>query len=103
MAIVRTKVLGRIPRGRDLGPIVVAWLAALGVLAVEKDLGTALMFFGLFVVMVYVATGRRSWLVIGLAFLVVGALLAYALFGHVQLRVNIWLDTWSYAQNGRTS
>ncbi len=100
MAIVRTKFLGLgIPRGRDLGPIVVAWAFALVILALEKDLGTALMFFGLFVVMVYVATGRRSWLVIGAGLLVIGGLLGYLVFSHVQLRVNIWLDTWSYAQD----
>ncbi len=100
MAIVRTKVLGLgIPRGRDLGPIVVAWALALVVLALEKDLGTALMFFGLFVVMVYVATGRRSWLAIGAGLLALGGLLGYLAFSHVRLRVNIWLDTWSYAQD----
>lgn len=100
MAIVRTKVLGfGIPRGRDLGPILVAWLAALVVLALEKDLGTALMFFGLFVVMVYVATGRRSWVVIGGGLLALGGLFAYLVFGHVQQRVQIWLDTWSYAKD----
>ncbi len=98
MAVVRTKVLGiGIPRGRDLGPIVVAWLLALGVLAFEKDLGTALMFFGLFVVMLYVATGRRSWLAIGAILLAVGGVLGYFAFGHVRLRVSIWLDTWTYA------
>lgn len=100
MAIVRTKFLGiGIPRGRDLGPIVVAWLLALGVLAFEKDLGTALMFFGLFVVMLYVATGRRSWLIIGAFMLIVGGVLGYLAFSHVQLRVSIWLDTWTYAQD----
>jgi cell division protein FtsW (lipid II flippase) len=100
MAIVRTKFLGLgIPRGRDLGPIVVAWALALVVLALQKDLGTALMFFGLFVVMVYVATGRRSWLAIGALLLALGAMVGYLAFGHVRLRVNIWLDTWSYAQD----
>ncbi|MFI0432108.1 MAG: FtsW/RodA/SpoVE family cell cycle protein [Candidatus Nanopelagicales bacterium] len=98
MAVVRTKILGiGIPRPRDLGPLLVAWAAALVVLAVQRDLGTALMFFGVFVVMVYVATGRRSWLVIGALLLVTGALIAWSLFSHVQLRVNIWLDTWTYA------
>ena len=100
LAVVRKKVLGLgIPRGRDLGPIIVAWFIALGVLAFEKDLGTALMFFGLFVVMLYVATGRRSWLVIGALLLAVGGVLGYLAFAHVRLRVEIWLDTWSYAQD----
>lgn len=100
MAVVRTKILGLgFPRGRDLGPIAVAWLVALVVLAFERDLGTALMFFGVFVVMLYVATGRRSWLVIGALLLVLGGLIGYVAFGHVQLRIMIWLDTWNYAQD----
>ena len=100
LAIVRKKVFGLgIPRGRDLGPIMVAWFVALGVLAFEKDLGTALMFFGLFVVMLYVATGRRSWLAIGALLLAVGGVLGYFLFGHVQIRVETWLDTWAYSQD----
>jgi len=100
MAVVRTKILGvGLPRGRDLGPILVAWAAALIVLALQKDLGTALMFFGLFVVMLYVATGRRSWFVIGGVLLAFGAVIGYLAFGHVRLRVSIWLDTWSYAQD----
>jgi cell division protein FtsW (lipid II flippase) len=104
LAVVRKKVLGLgIPRGRDLGPIIVAWFIALGVLAFEKDLGTALMFFGLFVVMLYVATGRRSWLVIGALLLAVGGVLGYLAFAHVRLRVEIWLDTWSFAQDQSTN
>jgi cell division protein FtsW (lipid II flippase) len=100
MAVVRTKVLGMgIPRGRDLGPIVVAWGVALVVLALEKDLGTALLFFGLFVVMLYVATGRRSWIAIGAIMLAMGAAVGYVAFSHVRLRVSIWVDTWSYAQD----
>ena len=100
MAVVRTKILGLgFPRGRDLGPIAVAWLVALIVLAFERDLGTALMFFGVFVVMLYVSTGRRSWLVIGALLLLLGGLIGYLAFGHVQQRIMIWLDTWSYAQD----
>ena len=100
MAVVRTKILGLgFPRGRDLGPITLAWLVALIVLAFERDLGTALMFFGVFVVMLYVATGRRSWLVIGALLLLLGGLIGYLAFGHVQQRIMIWLDTWSYAQD----
>lgn len=100
MAVVRTKILGLgFPRGRDLGPITLAWLVALIVLAFERDLGTALMFFGVFVVMLYVSTGRRSWLVIGALLLLLGGLIGYLAFGHVQQRIMIWLDTWSYAQD----
>ena len=81
----------QLPRGRDLGPILVAWLASLGVLVFERDLGTSLLFFGLFVAMLYVATERISWVVIGLALFVGGAFLACTLFGHVQARVDAWL------------
>ena len=63
LSLVGRRFLGlQLPRGRDLGPILVAWLASLGVLVFESDLGTSLLFFGLFVVMLYVATERISWL-----------------------------------------
>ncbi|MGN6521840.1 MAG: FtsW/RodA/SpoVE family cell cycle protein [Actinomycetes bacterium] len=80
-----------LPRGRDLGPILVAWGASLGVLVFERDLGTSLLFFGAFVVVLYVATQRLSWLLIGLLLFVGGSVLAWALFAHVQQRVEIWL------------
>ena len=100
LALVRRKVLGLgIPRGRDLGPILVAWAVSMAVLVFQRDLGTALMFFGLFVVLLYVATQRRSWLVIGAVLFVVGAVFGYFAFGHVRLRVEVWLDTWTYASD----
>jgi cell division protein FtsW (lipid II flippase) len=90
------KVLGmELPRPRDLGPLVVAWGFSLGVLVLEKDLGSSLLFFGIVLVLVYVATERSAWLVIGLTFFVAGAVLAHALFAHVQLRVTAWLDPFS--------
>lgn len=100
LALVRRKVLGLgIPRGRDLGPILVAWGISMAVLVFQRDLGTALMFFGLFVVLLYVATQRRSWLVIGAGLFIIGAVLGYFAFGHVRLRVEVWLDTWTYAND----
>jgi len=84
-----------LPRGRDLGPIVVAWIASLGVLVFERDLGSSLLFFGLFVAMLYVATERRSWVAIGLALFCAGSYVAYLLFGHVQARVLLWLHPFS--------
>lgn len=100
LALVRRKVLGiGFPRGRDLGPILVAWGVSMAVLIFQRDLGTALMFFGVFVVLLYVATQRRSWLVIGAVLFIFGALASYALFGHVKLRVEVWLDTWTYAND----
>ncbi len=100
LATVRRKILGLgIPRGRDFGPLVVAWLVALSILAFQRDLGTALMFFGVFVILLYVATQRRSWLIIGAALFALAAVLGYLAFGHVQLRVKIWLDPWTYAND----
>jgi len=100
LALVRRNFLGLgIPRGRDLGPILLAWGLSLAVLVFQRDLGTALMFFGLFVTLLYVATQRRSWLVIGGILFVVGCFLGYLLFGHVRLRVEVWLDTWTYASD----
>ena len=85
-----------LPRGRDLGPVLVAWLFSLLVLVREKDLGTSLLFFGIFVVMLYVATERTSWLLIGLLLFTGGAYIAYHLFGHVQARVAVWLHPFDF-------
>ncbi len=98
LALVRRKFLGLgVPRGRDLGPILVAWLMALVIMALQTDLGTAVMLFGLFVGLLYVATGRRSWIVLGTILTAAGAVVAYLLFGHVQVRVKVWLDPFAYA------
>ncbi|WP_239309998.1 MULTISPECIES: FtsW/RodA/SpoVE family cell cycle protein [unclassified Frankia] len=92
LSVVSRSFLGmHFPRARDLGPVLVAWLASLGVLVVEKDLGSSLLFFGMFLVILYVATERASWVVIGLALFMLGAVLSYKLFGHVQVRVDGWL------------
>lgn len=96
LSVAGRKVLGMtLPRARDLGPILVAWLASLAVLIFERDLGSSLLFFGLFVAMLYVATERVSWIAIGLTLFCAGAYLAYLVFGHVQTRVLLWLDTFS--------
>ncbi len=92
LSLVGRKILGlQLPRGRDLGPILVAWLASLGVLVFESDLGTSLLFFGLFVAVLYVATERTSWIVIGLVLFAAGSVAAWSLFAHVKVRVDIWL------------
>lgn len=85
-----------LPRGRDLGPILAMWGVSLGILVFQRDLGSSLLFFGLFLVMLYVATERPGWLVVGSALFFGGAAVAYQLFGHVQNRVNIWLDPLAY-------
>ena len=93
LALASKRVLGLdLPRGRDLGPVLLAWVASLAVLVFERDLGTSLLFFGVFVMMIYVATERLSWLLIGVGLFAGGAYVAYQLFGHVRQRVAIWLD-----------
>jgi cell division protein FtsW (lipid II flippase) len=85
-----------LPRGRDLGPILGMWLISLGILVLQKDLGSSLLFFGLFLVMLYVATERPGWLIVGALLFFGGATAAYKFAGHVQNRVNIWLDPMAY-------
>jgi cell division protein FtsW (lipid II flippase) len=84
-----------LPRARDLGPILIAWAASLGVLVFESDLGSSLLFFGLFLFLLYVSTERAGWLIIGGLLFVGGAYFAYITFGHVHRRVTDWLDPWA--------
>lgn len=81
-----------LPRGRDLGPILMMWVVSLGILVLQRDLGSSLLFFGLFLVMLYVATERPGWLVVGGLLFFGGATVAFRIFSHVQSRVDIWLD-----------
>ncbi len=85
-----------LPRGRDLGPVLGMWLISLGILVFQKDLGSSLLFFGLFLVMLYVATERPGWLVVGGGLFLGGALVAWRIFDHVQTRVDIWLDPFAH-------
>jgi cell division protein FtsW (lipid II flippase) len=80
-----------LPRGRDFGPLLAAWLLCILVLVRGHDLGTSLLFFGLFIVLLYVTTERVSWVVIGILLFAAGAYLSYQLFGTVQTRVGVWL------------
>lgn len=86
------KILGiSVPRPRDLAPILIMWAAAVVVLIYQNDLGTSLMFFGLFVMMLYVATEQISWPLIGGLLFVAAALLAVKFVPHVGRRISAWL------------
>src|ERR1019366_2274305 len=74
----------------DLGPVLLAWAASLLILVFETDIGTSALFFGLFVVMIYIATQRTSWLLIGILLFLFGSYVASKLFGHVGERFDIW-------------
>ena len=96
LSMIGRKVLGlTFPRARDLGPILVVFAASMGVLVFQRDLGTALLYFGLFLVMLYVATGRASWVVLGLGLFLGGAFAASRVLTYVGGRVNSWLDAFS--------
>ncbi len=96
LAMAGPRVLGlTLPRARDLGPIAVMWVASMLVLIYQKDLGTSMLFFGLFVAMVYVATGRSSWVVLGALLFAAGGWFAYQKFAYVDVRVSSWLHPFS--------
>ncbi|AFM14851.1 bacterial cell division membrane protein [Mycolicibacterium chubuense NBB4] len=81
-----------LPRPRDLAPLLAAWVASVGVMVFEKDLGTSLLLYASFLVLVYIATERFSWVVLGLALFAVASVAAYYLFDHVRVRVETWRD-----------
>jgi len=92
LALAGPKFLGmRFPRPRDMGPLVLVWLASMLVQIYERDLGTSLLFFGIFLSMLYVATERLSWVVVGLGMFVAGAAFAGTVFAHVHSRYEAWL------------
>ncbi|MFD7027713.1 FtsW/RodA/SpoVE family cell cycle protein [Streptomyces sp. NPDC059917] len=102
LALASRRFMGLyLPRGRDLGPILMIWGMSLLVLVFENDLGTSLLFFGMFVIMLYVATERTSWIVIGLLMSVAGAVVVGTTASHVKVRVTAWLDPFAcYATSG---
>ena len=93
LALVGPKFLGlQLPRARELGPILAIWAVSLLVLVGERDLGTSLLYFGLFLVMIYVATGRAIYVVVGLGMFFTSAFLASRLMDYVSGRFNAWLN-----------
>lgn len=92
LAVAGRKFAGiRWPRWKDLAPILIVWGISLTILVLQHDLGTSLMFFAMFVGMLYVATGRGSWLLIGAVFTIIGVVAAWKLFPNFANRVTIWL------------
>jgi cell division protein FtsW (lipid II flippase) len=89
-----------LPRGRDLGPILAMWVVSLGILVFQHDLGSSLLFFGLFLIMLYVATERPGWLVVGVTMFVVGSYLVYVFVAHVRERFLLWSNVWGHYGEG---
>lgn len=91
---ISTRRLGplNLPDLKHFGPLVLAWSVALIVMIAQRDLGSSLLFFTLFVVMVYVATGRAAYVFTGAGLFAIGSTLSYRMFGHVRNRVEIWID-----------
>ena len=86
-----------LPELRHFGPVVLAWGASLVVMTAQRDLGSSLLFFALFVVMLWVATERASYLAVSGVLFAVGAFAAWSLFSHVQERISVWFDPWADA------
>ncbi|WP_334172186.1 FtsW/RodA/SpoVE family cell cycle protein [Sinomonas sp.] len=91
----------QLPRFRDLGPMVVAWLASIGILIFQHDLGMSILFFGIFISMIYVATSRASWALLGIILMFAGSVAAGYIFPHIALRVDGWLNAFDPNVFGR--
>ncbi|MGH2819061.1 MAG: FtsW/RodA/SpoVE family cell cycle protein, partial [Actinomycetota bacterium] len=96
LAIASRRVLGfHVPDLKHFGPLLVMWVLSLGVMFVEKDLGSSLLFFLIFLTTLYIATARIVYLALGATLFAAGAVIGYRLFEHVQVRVITWLDTFN--------
>lgn len=93
LKLASKKVIGfSLPTWKDFAPIFLVWVTSLLVLVFQRDLGTSLLFFGIFLAQLYIATAKASWAILGLGMFVGGAFLAFEIFSHVQARVAVWLD-----------
>ncbi len=98
LSLASRRVLGiDFPRARDLGPVLAAWGFSILVLVRENDLGSSLLFFGIFVAMLYIATERVSWLLIGLTMFLGSSVIVYSAISHVRDRIDTWRDPFHYA------
>jgi len=96
-----TRRVGRmsLPDPKYLGPLLLAWSASVLIMVRQKDLGSSLLFFAVFAAMLYIATERASYLLVGFVLFIGGATVAYHMFTHVQERVSTWHNPWPVAQN----
>ena len=83
------------PRMRELGPVLVVWIISLLIIVTQRDLGTGMLIFGMFIAMLYVATGKTSWVLIGLTGVAIGVFLATRVLAYVQRRFTNWLDAFN--------
>jgi cell division protein FtsW (lipid II flippase) len=96
LAIASRRLLGiHVPDVKHFGPLLVMWGLSLAVMFYEKDLGSSLLFFSIFLVMLYIATARIVYMAFGGLLFIAGATIGYSVFSHVQLRVQVWLDTFN--------
>jgi cell division protein ftsW len=84
-----------LPPVRFIAPLIVLWGLAVLMFVIARDLGSALLFFGMAVLMTYMGTGRKSYVFLAGLFIIAAAALSYALFGHVRVRFDIWLHPWA--------
>jgi cell division protein FtsW (lipid II flippase) len=97
LAATSRTILGvQIPALKYFGPVALVWAASLGLLVFEKDLGSSLLFFAVPLLMLYAATGRIAYVLLGTVLFTIGSFLAFVLFDHVKVRVRAWLDPWAY-------
>ena len=89
----------RLPDVRTLAPLLLMWVISLLIVAFEKDLGSALVFFFVFLAMLYVATGKKFYLVVGFLLMLAGIMGAYAVFDHVKTRVANWINPFADPQD----
>ncbi|WP_296194090.1 FtsW/RodA/SpoVE family cell cycle protein [uncultured Microbacterium sp.] len=92
LATTGTKFLGvSWPRAREIGPLLVFWGLSMGIIVIQRDLGTGVLIFGMFVAMLYIATGRVSWAILGLVLAAAGVLIASRVMSYVGARIHAWL------------
>jgi len=89
-----------VPRLRHVAPLLLIVVFSLAIFIFQRDLGAAVLFFGLFVTMVYLATGRRSFVLAALLLFAGGGVAAYYTFPHVHLRISMWLNPWGAPHGG---